>query len=279
MASLLALLSSFLWGSSDYQAGKLSKNFPALAVLGISQAIGLLTGVVLVIINSELSKGFEFNSYFYAGACAGIAGYLGLKFLYAGLATGRMGVVSPISSLSALIPLGYALFVKGDHLSLLTSCGVVLALTGAFFASGPELSQNLPIKPVLLALGAALGFGVALIFMAIGSEASALLTMTSMRATTFIISLLIFIRIRGIGGLGQKQLPVLIFIGIADFMANLLLGVAMTKGILALAMVLGALYPIATALLAFRYLHERLHRVQYLGIALAVSGVAIISAF
>jgi drug/metabolite transporter (DMT)-like permease len=44
-------------------------------------------------------------------------------------------------------------------------------------------------------------------------------------------------------------------------------------------MVLGALYPIATALLAFRFLHERLHKAQYVGIALAVSGVAIISAF
>ena len=51
MASLLALVSSLLWGSADYRAGILSKNFPAIAVLGTSQAIGLLTGVVLVSIN------------------------------------------------------------------------------------------------------------------------------------------------------------------------------------------------------------------------------------
>jgi len=87
------------------------------------------------------------------------------------------------------------------------------------------------------------------------------------------------LRFRNFGGLGRKQIPALIFIGVADFLANLLLGVATTKGVLALAMVLGALYPIATALLAFRFLHERLHKAQYVGIALAVSGVAIISAF
>jgi drug/metabolite transporter (DMT)-like permease len=38
------------------------------------------------------------------------------------------------------------------------------------------------------------------------------------------------------------------------------------------------LYPIATAVLAYKFLHERLLRVQYLGIALAVIGVSIISA-
>jgi drug/metabolite transporter (DMT)-like permease len=44
-------------------------------------------------------------------------------------------------------------------------------------------------------------------------------------------------------------------------------------------MVFGSLYPIATAVLAYKFLKERLHKVQYVGIALAVAGVSIISAF
>jgi drug/metabolite transporter (DMT)-like permease len=190
-----------------------------------------------------------------------------------------MGVVSPISALSALIPFSYAVLIKDNKLSTIVLIGAILAIAGGFFTSGPELSQGLPLRPILLALGAALGFGGALIAMAIGSEGSALATMTMMRATTFIPSLLLFLKFRSIGGLGKKQLPQLLFIGIADFLANLLLGVATTKGILALAMVLGAVYPVATVLLAFFILHERLQRVQYIGIACAVVGVAIISAF
>jgi len=31
--------------------------------------------------------------------------------------------------------------------------------------------------------------------------------------------------------------------------------------------------------MAYKFLHERLHKVQYVGVALAVAGVAIISAF
>jgi len=32
-----------------------------------------------------------------------------------------------------------------------------------------------------------------------------------------------------------------------------------------------------TALLAFKILHERLHKVQYIGIGLAIAGIAVIS--
>ena len=280
MASLLALLSSGLWGSADYHAGKLSKRFPTIAVLGTSQAIGFVTGVILVLLTGAwTADAFGSNGYLVAGACAGISGYLGLISLYAGLSTGRMGVVSPISSLGALIPLAYAIVIKGDQLSTVLSIGVAAALIGGFLASGPEVSQGLPLKPVLLALSAALFFGLALVFMAIGSQSSALMTMTTMRTTTLIIGIGIFIRFRNIGGLGKPELPILIFIGFADFAANLLLGVATTKGLVSLAMVLGSLYPIATALLAYKFLHERLHKVQYVGIVLAVIGVALISAF
>ena len=77
--------------------------------------------------------------------------------------------------------------------------------------------------------------------------------------------------------LTRKDLPLLIAIGGADFIANLLLGVATTKGLVSLAVVLGSLFPIVTALLAFKILHERLHKVQYIGIGLAIAGIAVIS--
>ena len=278
MASLLALLSSGLWGSADYHAGKLSKKFPSIAVLATSQAIGFITGLILVLATGAWSaQAFGSDGYFFAGACAGLCGYAGLMSLYAALSTGRMGVVSPISSLGSLIPLAYAIIIKGDQLSTILSIGVAAALLGGFLASGPEVSQGLPLKPVLLSLYAAVFFGFALVFMAIGSESSALMTMTMMRTTTLIIGIGIFLKFRHMGGLGKPELPILIFIGVADFAANLLLGVATTKGLVSLAMVLGSLYPIATALLAYKFLHERLHKVQYVGIAFAVIGVALIS--
>jgi drug/metabolite transporter (DMT)-like permease len=279
MASLLALLSSALWGSADFFAGRMSKKHHPFAVLGFSQVIGLFVGILILVISGNWQgKVFGFDGFLIPGILAGLAGYIGLACLYEGLSTGRMGVVAPISSMSAVVPLAYAL-ATGDALSTLAFIGVFVALIGVFCASGPELSQGMPIKPLLLALGAAAGFGLSLTFIAVGSETSALLTMVSMRGATFFVTISIALKFRTTGKFGRQDLPLLIFIGAADFLANLLLGVATTKGLVSVAMVFGSLYPIATALLAFKFLHERLHNVQYIGIALAVSGVSLISAF
>jgi drug/metabolite transporter (DMT)-like permease len=279
MASLLALLSSAMWGTADFFAGRLSKKHHPFAVLGLSQVFGLLVGIFIVVVSgSWQGKVLGLDGFLIPGALAGLFGYIGLACLYEGLSTGRMGVVSPISSLSTVIPLAYAL-ITGDVLSTITLLGVVIALIGVFCASGPELSQGLPIKPLLLALGAAAGFGLALTFIAIGSQSSALLTMVSMRGATFFVTISLAIRFKTTGNFDKKAMPLLFFIGAADFIANLLLGIACTKGLVSVAMVFGSLYPIATALLAYKFLQERLHRVQYVGIALAVAGVSIISAF
>ena len=279
MGSLLALLSSILWGTADYLAGNLSKKFKALAVTGVSQVFGLIFGLTIIALSgSFLSPSLSFDGYFLPGVIAGIAGFIGLTAFYTGLATGRMGVVSPISSLSVVIPLLYAL-IQGERPSSTQTIGIIVAIAGAFMASGPEIRNGLPIKPLMYAVVAALGFGTALTFIAIGSEVDSLHTMTSMRFASVSICLLIAIRFKTLGGFSKVHLPLLMFIGVADFLANFFLGIATTKGLVSIAMVFGSLFPIVTVLLAYKFLHERLHRIQYIGIAAALIGVILIAAF
>ena len=275
MASLLALLSAALWGSSDFEGGRISKRYPAISVLGATQLISLIFGAFLVVAVGETQLT---PKIFFAGAAAGLCGYLGLICLYAGLSTGKMGVVSPISSLSVLIPMTIAL-IGGETLSSLKAIGCALAIAGGFLTSGPEFSKGVTLKPLLLATGAALGFGTALSFMAVGSKEAPILTMVCMRIATAVVTIAIAIKKKGFGGLGMKNLPSLIFVGVADFGANAALGLAVHIGPVAICMVLGALYPIFTVALAYLILHERLHKAQYVGGALAVAGVALISAF
>jgi len=275
MASLLALLSAALWGSSDFEGGRISKRYPAISVLGATQLISLVFGLALTIAVGETEVT---PKIFLAGAAAGLFGYIGLVCLYAGLSTGRMGVDSPISSLSVLVPMTVAL-IGVETMSTLTAIGCALAIIGGFLTSGPEFSQGVSLKPLLLATGAALGFGSALTFMAIGAAEAPILTMVCMRIATAFVTIAIAIRKKGFGGLGRKNLPSLIFIGIADFAANAALGLAVNIGPVAISMVLGALYPVFTVLLAFFILHERLHKAQYIGGIAAVIGVALISAF
>ena len=277
MASLLAILSSILWGSADFFGGKLSKRYQAIAVTAVSQAFGLLIGITIILVSSSWIKpNLSWDGYFLSGVCAGLLGFIGLVAFYSGLATGRMGVVAPISALSVLIPLTIA-FINGEKPSSTQLLGMSIALTGAVFASGPELKGGLAVKPIVLAVIAAFGFGTAIAFIARGSASSAIMTMTTMRFSTFIVALFLFARFRTTGGFKKKDMPLLVGIGAADFIANLLLGVATTKGLVSLAVVLGSLYPIVTALLAFKILHERLHKIQYVGIGFAIAGVAVIS--
>lgn len=277
MASILALLSSILWGTADFLGGNLSKRFKAIAVTGASQAVGLVLGVILVLgSGSYIAPNLSWNGYFLPAVGAGVAGFFGLVSFYSGLSTGRMGVVSPISTLSAVIPLSVA-FISGERPTVIQIFGMAVAIIGAFCASGPDIVKGLPIKPLLYGLGAALGFGIALTLMAQGSKTSSLLTMTTMRVASVTVCILIALYFKTIGGFGISDLRILIIIGAIDFVANLLLGVATTKGLISVAMVFGSLFPIVTTLLAFKFLHERLHKVQYLGVFLAISGVSLIS--
>ena len=278
MATILALFSSLLWGSADFLGGKLTKRYPALAVTAVSQSFGLITGILIVVISSSwLLPSLSWSNYLLPGVFAGLLGFIGLIAFYTGLATGQMGVVAPISALSVLIPLTIA-FINGEKPNSMQLSGMSIALIGAVFASGPEIKSGMTIRPLVYAVIAAFGFGGAVAFIAQGSSSSAIMTMTTMRFTTFIVSLFLLAKYRTLGGLSKKNIPILIVIGAADFIANLFLGVATTKGLVSLAVVLGSLYPIVTALLAFKLLQERLHKVQYVGIAFAITGVAFIAA-
>jgi len=277
MASILALLSSVLWGTADFLGGNLAKRFKAIAVTGASQAFGLVLGLILVFsTDSYIAPNLNWNGYFLPAIGAGLAGFFGLVSFYSGLSTGRMGVVSPISTLSAVIPLSFA-FISGERPTSIQIIGMAVAIIGAFCASGPDIIKGLPVKPLLFGLGAALGFGIALTLMAQGSKVSSLLTMTTMRITSVAFCIVLALRFKTVGGFQKSNLKLLFIIGVTDFAANLLLGVATTKGLISVAMVFGSLFPIVTALLAFKFLHERLHKVQYLGIILAVTGVSLIS--
>ena len=277
MSAFLALFSSLLWGGADFLAGNLTKKYKAVAVAAVSQSFGLLCGVLVILFSSSwLAPNLSWDGYLIPGVLAGLMGFAGLIAFYAGLATGRMGVVSPISSLSVFIPLGVAIF-GGEKLTAIQIIGICVALLGGFCASGPEIRGGLSAKPLVFATIAAFGFGGAITLIAKGSQTSAIMTMTTMRCTTFIVALLLLARFRTFGGFSKKDLPILMVIGAADFFGNLLLGVATTKGLVSLAVVLGSMFPIVTAMLAFKFLHERLHKVQYLGVALAISGVVILS--
>ena len=273
MVVFLALISSVMWGSADFLGGTLSRRRPALAVVGGSQVAGLIAAIVVA---SALGKWGDDPAYLRWAVLASLSGFVGLVAFYSALSRGTMGIVAPIAGLGVLVPLGLGL-IRGESPTALQFVGIALALVGIVAASGPELTGRTELIPLLLAGLAALMFGTSLSGIAQGSRTSAVMTMVAMRVTTVAVVLGIALVVRSRGGLVRADIGMLAAIGIFDVAANLSFGVAAGLGLLAIVSVLGSLYPVTTVVLARWFHHERLAPVQYLGVGIALCGVALIS--
>ena len=273
MAVLLALLSGVLWGSSDFLGGLLSKRRRAYAVVAGSQAAGLAAATIAVVVTDGFSSPL---GWLLPSVLAAVSGTVALVTFYAAMATGTMGVVSPITALGAVVPIVAGL-VAGEQPSALAGVGIALALAGAVAAGGPELRGKTGARPLLLASLAAISFGFAMLFIARGAQTDPVMTVWGMRLTIFVVLGTAAFAMRNIGGLRPSDVGTLVVIGVGAAAANLLFGFASTLGYVSITAVLASLYPVVTVLLAWAVLRERLLRIQYVGVAIALAGVALVS--
>lgn len=276
MLSLLALASSAVWGTSDFFAGLKSRTIAPPAVVAVTQGAALVAlTVILLVRQTGLSPAFVGNGPLWSIA-AGAAGAAGLISFYTALASGTMGVVAPISSLGALVPVLLGL-LTGEKPSAAAWVGMAVAVTGAALASGPELTGALPARPVILAAVAAAFFGMALFCLDRGARFALLETLWTMRLTSVGLFVLAGLVARSVGGTRAKDLPALTVIGLGDVTANALFAYSSSRGMVSVASVLGSLYPVATVFWAWLLLGERLRRIQAVGVVLTLVGVVAIA--
>jgi drug/metabolite transporter (DMT)-like permease len=155
---------------------------------------------------------------------------------------------------------------------------MAVAVLGVLLASGPELSGDVSPRPVILAVVAAVGFGFALYCLDRGARESLLLTLWGMRLTSVTVFVVAALVLRTAGGVTRADLPPLFAIGCGDLVANGLFAFASSRGLVSVASVLGSIYPVVTVLLARFLLHERLRRIQAVGVALTLVGVGVLAA-
>ena len=273
MAALLAVMSSLMWGTSDFLGGFLSRRLAPLAVYGISQVMAFAALALIATVRG--SWGAD-PRYWPWAIAASMLGLVGMLCFYRALAIGPMGIVSPLVALSVLVPVAVSL-LRGETPPPVQILGIILALVGILLASGPELSGAESARPLILAGVATVCFGGMFVFMAEGSRYDTVMTMTGMRVTSAVIFAVVFLVVRNLGGATRSDIIPLIAIAGFDAAANITYGFATTMGLLSTVAVLGDLYPVVTAILAALFLRERLQPVQYAGVAVALSGVALIS--
>lgn len=274
MAILLALLSSAMWGSADFLGGVLSRRHPAIVVVAWAEAIGLAMCSIAVVATQAWEGPI---SSVWWGALAGSAGTLGLWCYYTALASGTMGVVSPIASLGVSVPV-FVGFLTGEAPAAVQVVGIVVAVVGIVFTSGPELSGEASNRPVLLAVASGILFGVFFLAMDAGAEANIVLSLWAMRAGVTAFFSVVALARRTTGGVTSADAGLITVVAGGDLCANLFFAIASTMGYLSITSVLSSLYPVATVLLARVFLRERLRPIQLVGVVITMAGVALISA-
>jgi drug/metabolite transporter (DMT)-like permease len=279
VTALLALSSSLLWGAADFLGGTVARRIHPFAVVAGAYLPVIAALAVVAALAGELQSRLGYLPW---GLTCGVVGLCALAMFYGALATGTMGVVAPVASLGVVVPVGVGL-AAGERLSALQAVGILVAVAGVVWASGPDLRGpggllHPRARPVLLALGAGLGFGYTLVALDRGAETSAVMTLLVARITSLAVSVGIGLLAGSSGGLTRRDLPVVALLGTADTMANGAYALASQDGLASVTAVLGSLYPAVTVVLA-RVVHgERMSLGQGVGVVGILAGVALIAA-
>jgi len=291
-AAALALAAAASWGIGDFLGGLKSRSLRPVAVLIVAQPIG---GVLLGMWVAVRGQGPPGSEVLWA-CVASVFGTTGLIAFYRGMAAGALSIVAPIAGAGAAIPVIWGL-VRGDHPSVYQQLGFAAALIGIVLASferrprpageTSQFAQTLSTDPLrgqaAFAAGvgwaaiAMLAFGGYYIPMHAASQGDFLWAAFVFRLTSTTLIAGAWLALRPPRA-RRADFPVLASIGILDTGGNVLFSAASAKGLVSVVSILASLYPVVTVLLARAVLHERVHRSQELGIALALAGIVLVSA-
>ena len=271
MSSLLAVLSSLTWGVADYVGGVTSSRVPPMVVVLWSQAVGF----IVVVVSSVVSGGSLDGRSAVWGAAAGLGGGIGLAGLYHGLATGRMAIVAPTSSVVAAglpVIVGIALGERPDVLAL---TGIALALPALWLTSRAD-SGPIGRRGWAPALVAGVGFAAFFIFLDRASEVAGLWPLVAARSTSVVMMALLLAGLRRPIRVVAAAVPGIVVAGSGDMVANILFLLAVQTGMLSVVAVLASLYPVVTVVLA-RVFGEDVSPTQWAGVMLSVVAVGLIA--
>jgi drug/metabolite transporter (DMT)-like permease len=271
-AALLGLASALTWGAGDFSGGLATKRVSALAVVIGSQMVGIGFLIALALAFAETIPPL---SHWLWGGAAGIVGALALMALYRALATGRMGVVAPVSAvISAGVPVVFGIWFQGWP-GALRLVGFALALLAVWLIARTEHGE-IHWADLRLPILAGLGFGAFIVMMSRVNSVSVLWPLVSARLAS--ISLLTAVAL----GARQKPWPMqawplVALCGVLDAGGNALVIAAAQIGRLDVAGVLSSLYPASTVLLAWLVLREKILPGQWLGVLIALGAIVCIT--
>ena len=268
------------WGISDFLGGLQSRRYHQLGVMLSAAIVGTTLVAAVVLVSGDPAPPLRYLLY---GAAGGVSVAVALFAFYRALAIGVMSVVAPIAACGAVIPV-FVGIASGERPGPLRLVGAAVAIVGVVLVSRKGRGENqalLPALSVVLAVVAAIGFGGQFVALHAAAKGGALWS-----ALACVVTYLIAVGIAGAVAIAHGQrlrperraAPALVALGMAWGGANVFYATATRHGQLAAVAVAASLYPAVTVLIARAVLHERVLRIQEVGMVAALVGIVLIAA-
>jgi drug/metabolite transporter (DMT)-like permease len=296
VVTILALAAAIFYGTADFLGGVASRRGSVFAVLALTVPTGAVVMVAVALLGGTpwasglLGHGLgapasvgDWSAVGWA-ALSGVCGAAGLVAFYAGFASAPMSVVAPVAALvSAVLPVGVAV-ADGERPRASVIAGGLLCLVAVVLVSTHPGETRPGASSRLLALGygaaAGVGFGLFFLFLKDAGQSGVLWPVAISRSAGTVVAIGIALatrtrpwRLRGAG-----VVRISLISGTLDAAANVCYVLATRAGLFGLAVVITALYPGMTVLLARFVLGERMRWLQRAGLVLAAVGVVLVTA-
>lgn len=277
---LLAITSAVLFGIWQFAIGQFRGRVPReMVVLTCSAAAGV-TYLVLGLASGEFLLDALDTSRGLVGGLLNLGGTLLILKAYE---QGKIGVITGVGATYALVPLAYSFFL-GESIGGLGAVGLVFVLLGLLIFYVPAVTQKVPgesqsVSAILIALVAALCWGLAVIVLDLGTRVSVTGTMFISQIPQVLVTLVLAAAVKKVWGhIDRRSMIVIVGAGLAVALAQISFFTAANEGDIGVVSVLSSLSPLVTTLLAVILLREWMRRREVVALVVVVAGTCLIAA-
>ncbi len=254
------------------------RSFLSALLFGSLITINAVTEVSQTVFeNSELSNDLSQISVAKAVAISAFS-YFGLFFYVKSLRQEKVSIAVPISSISALFGVLFAVLVLGEEFKVHVILALLLFTAGVYFIDGSLKRNHKLSQGVAYNLFAAIFWGTSFAMFAYPvKEIGALRFSFILELTVFIASILLNRYLNGewFLSLNRIDLPI-VFLSILGFSGIVFYNLSLSYLSVSLVSIMGILTAAISILISAIFLKERLKWVQYGGIVLIFIGLLII---
>jgi drug/metabolite transporter (DMT)-like permease len=267
-----------LWGTADFTGGYASRRANAFVVTAFAHACAFALMLAIAIVQHGA---FPSRTSLEWAVLAGAVGGFSLAIFYRALASGKMGLVAPISALlGAAIPTLADIAMEGAP-SRWTLAGFALAVIALWLITRPEpgIEEDGAGHPRGVALAALAGVGFAGFYLCIHQASGSPAWVAAIsRIGSFTTTSIAVLATRAPLRIDAPRAGMGMLAGFLDITATTLFIVANERGRLDEAVVITSLYPATTVILARIILKEHFSRWKFVGLLAALAAVPLIAA-